>query len=287
MKRRFRYGGQAVIEGVMMRGPEAAVTCVRTRDGRIAVHWEAVSGRPARGLAAVPVLRGIRAVWQAFFCGVRSLAVSAELSGEGDALSEGEIRLTAALAALMGAGLFFLMPAAAAQWFPEGLGSVWKNLMEGLLRLGLFLGYLWVVSRRKEIRRVFAYHGAEHKTIFCAEKGLPLTVEHVRAQSRFHPRCGTNFLMVVMLLGLFAYLPMGWPDFWLRLGSRLALLPLIAGLAYEWVMRAADSSMGFVSFLNRPGLMLERLTTREPQEDQIEVAIAALREASRGDAGNV
>ncbi len=284
MKRRFRYGGQAVIEGVMMRGPEAVATCVRARDGRIAVHREEAPVRPARGLVAVPVLRGIRAVWQAFFGGVKSLAVSAELSGEEVALSEGEIRLTAALAALMGAGLFFLAPAAAAQWLPEGLGSIEKNLLEGLLRLVLFLGYLWAVSRRKEIGRVFAYHGAEHKAIFCAEKGLPLTVEHVRAQSRFHPRCGTNFLMVVMLFSLFAFLPLGWPDLWLRLASRLALLPLIAGLAYEWVMWAADSSLEPVRFLNRPGLMLERLTTREPQDDQIEVAIAALQEASRSGA---
>lgn len=284
MKRRFRYGGQAVIEGVMMRGPEAVATCVRARDGRIAVHREEAPVRPARGLVAVPVLRGIRAVWQAFFGGVKSLAVSAELSGEEVALSEGEIRLTAALAALMGAGLFFLAPAAAAQWLPEGLGSIEKNLLEGLLRLVLFLGYLWAVSRRKEIGRVFAYHGAEHKEIFCAEKGLPLTVEHVRAQSRFHPRCGTNFLMVVMLFSLFAFLPLGWPDLWLRLASRLALLPLIAGLAYEWVMWAADSSLEPVRFLNRPGLMLERLTTREPQDDQIEVAIAALQEASRSGA---
>ena len=280
MKREFfHYGGQAVIEGVMMRGPEEIATSVRTPSGAIETHVEEIRGGQAF-YDRLPILRGIAALYESLYDGTRSLLLSASLAGEED-MTKGDIALTVTGSFLSAAFFFFLLPTMAVHWMSALSGSpVLQNLTEGLIRLFLFLAYLWGISCMKEIRRVFEYHGAEHKTIFCYEKGRPLTVENVRRQSRLHPRCGTNFLMIVMVVSIFAFAFLGWPDLLPRLASRLALIPVIAGISYEWLRFAADSGSSVVRWMNRPGLYLELLTTREPQDDQIEVAIAALSAAA-------
>ncbi len=275
----FHYGGQAVIEGVMMRGPEEIATAVRRPSGGIETHIESIRGGGAF-YGRVPVLRGIAALYESLYYGMRALLFSASSAGEKE-MTKGEMALTGAASLLAAAGFFFLLPTAAVHWMGALSGSpALQNLAEGFLRLALFLSYLWGISRMDDIRRVFEYHGAEHKTIFCYEKGLPLTVENVRKQSRLHPRCGTNFLMIVMVLSIFVFAFLGWPDLLTRLVSRLVLIPVIAGLAYEWLKFAADSESLLVKWMNRPGLYLELLTTREPHDDQIEVAIAALSAAA-------
>ena len=149
--------------------------------------------------------------------------------------------------------------------------------MEGILRLVIFLGYIWGISRMKDIRRVFQYHGAEHKTIHCYEKDLPLTVANVQAQSRLHPRCGTNFLLIVMLVSIFVFAFLGWPNLWMRIVSRIVLLPLVAGISYEIIRLAGSSENAVVQTAIKPGLWLQYLTTRPPKDDMVEVAIASLK----------
>lgn len=274
----FHYGGQAVIGGVMMRGPEEIATSVRRPSGAIETHIEYTRGGHAF-YDRVPVLRGMAALYESLYYGMRALLFSASSAGE--EMTKREMALTGAASLLAAAGFFFLLPTMAVHWMGALSGSpALQNLAEGLLRLVLFLSYLWGISRMDDIRRVFEYHGAEHKTIFCYEKGLPLTVDNVRRQSRLHPRCGTNFLMIVMVLSIFVFAFLGWPGLLVRLASRLVLLPVIAGLAYEWLKFAADSESTLVCWMNRPGLYLELLTTREPHDDQIEVAMAALSAAA-------
>lgn len=277
-KHGFHYGGQAVIEGVMMRGPREIATSVRRPSGVIETHMEYTRG--GAFYDRVPVLRGVAALYESLYYGMHSLFFSASAAGE-EEMTKGEAALTGAISLLAAAGFFFLLPTMAVHWMGSLSGSpALQNLAEGLIRLLLFLGYLWSISRMDDIRRVFEYHGAEHKTIFCYEKGLPLTVDNVRRQSRLHPRCGTNFLMIVMVVSIFVFAFLGWPGLLPRLASRLVLIPVIAGFSYEWLKFAADSESAFVKWLNAPGLYLELLTTREPHDDQIEVAIAALSAAA-------
>lgn len=217
-----------------MRGPGSVVTCVRTLSGEILTRREAeILPQGRRRWPRFPVLRGMPAVYESLLCGMRALLFSAGASGEDKEPLTGK----------------------------EAAG---RNFSEGLLRLALFPGYIWSVSRRKGMRRVLEYHRAEHEAIGCLEKGLPLTTANVRAQPRLHPRCGTNFLMMVMRLGLFVFSFFGGPPFYARVLLRLALLPVIAGQAYEWMRFAADSGSLLVRALNRPGLWLELLTTRAP-----------------------
>lgn len=275
----FHYGGQAVIEGVMIRGPEEIATSVRRPSGVIETHIEYARGGRAF-YDRVPILRGIAALYESLYYGIRALFFSASSAGE-EEMTRGEMAFTGASSVLAAAGFFFLLPTMAVHWMSALSGSpALQNLTEGLIRLVLFLSYLWGISQIDDIRRVFEYHGAEHKVLFCYEKELPLTVENVRKQSRLHPRCGTNFLMIVMVLSIFVFAFLGWPGLLVRLASRIALIPVIAGLAYEWLKFAADSESTLVQRLNRPGLYLELLTTREPHDDQIEVAMAALSEAT-------
>ena len=223
---------------------------MRTPSGEILTRREAeILPQGRRRWARFPVLRGMSAVYKSLPGGMRALPFSAGASGEDEETLTGK----------------------------EAAG---RNFSKGLLRLALFPGNIWSVSRRKEMRRGLEYPGAGHEAIGCLEKGLPLTTANVRAQSRLHPRCGTNFLMMVMLLGLFAFSFFGGPPFYARVLLRLALLPVIAGLAYEWIRFAADSGSPLVRALNRPGLWLELLTTRAPHDDQMKVAAAALRGAA-------
>jgi uncharacterized protein YqhQ len=296
-------GGQALIEGVMMRSPGAFGVAVRRPDGSTAFQRGKVSSLAKRyPFLKLPVLRGVAVLFQSLALGIRSLNFSAEQAMAEDS---GDVEKTAkpkektsnwAIAGSMAFGLgagvliFLLLPlwlTHLAQRFVFGgdLSSLSFNLVDGGLRAVFFLAYILLISRMKDIHRVFQYHGAEHKVVFNYEKKLPLTVENARVQSRLHPRCGTSFLLFVLLVSIlvFALIPKAAP-FLVKFGGRLLLVPVIAGLSYE-VLRftAKHRAAPLFSLLVAPGLALQRITTQEPTDDMLEVAIAALEEALRED----
>ena len=280
MSDRLMVGGQAVIEGVMMRGPKLCATAVREPGGGIALEVKPVNSVSERyPILKKPFLRGVVSLAESLMLGIRSLSYSAKMAGEEDEqLSDRELAGTIVFALVLASILFVVIPTGAAKLF-HGITEdpVFLNLMEGFLRLGIFLLYIWGISRMKDIRRVFQYHGAEHKTIFCYEAGKPLTVENVQQFPRLHPRCGTAFLLIVMLVSIFVFAFLGWPDLWLRILSRLALLPVVAGVSYEIIRLAGRSKNAVIHAAILPGLWLQHLTTRPPEDDMVEVAIESLK----------
>ena len=280
MSDRLTVGGQAVIEGVMMRGPGVTATAVRTPEGRIEVEKKNINSISDRfPILKKPFLRGTVALIESLVIGIRSLSYSAKMAGEEDEqLSDKEMAGTIIFALVLASILFIAIPTGAAKLF-HGVTDdpVFLNLMEGALRLLIFLAYIWGISRMKDIRRVFQYHGAEHKTIHCYEAGLPLTVENVQGFSRLHPRCGTNFLLIVMLVSIFVFAFLGWPDLVSRIASRILLLPVVAGISYEIIRLAGRSKNAIVQTAIQPGLWLQYLTTRPPEDEMVEVAIESLK----------
>ncbi|HCB92752.1 MAG TPA: DUF1385 domain-containing protein [Selenomonas sp.] len=279
---KLRVGGQAVIEGVMMRAPGKVATAVREPGGKIAVETKDVNSISDRyPILKKPMLRGTVTLIESLVLGIRSLSYSAKMAGEEDEqLSDKEMAMTIAVAFLLASVLFIAIPTGAAKLFHFITEDpFFLNLMEGFLRLFIFLGYIWGISRMKDIRRVFQYHGAEHKTIFCYEAGLPLTVENVQKFPRLHPRCGTAFLLIVMLVSIFVYAFLGWPELWLRILSRIVLLPVVAGISYEIIRVAGCSGNPIVHAAILPGLWLQYLTTRPPEDEMVEVAIESLKAA--------
>jgi uncharacterized protein YqhQ len=299
----LQVGGQAVIEGVMMRGPRFLATAVRRRDGRIEVHREPYAALGDRIKAfKLPVLRGAAGLVEMLTIGIRSLNYSARVALEDETGATADppgsngqekkgmaLGLTVAAALLLGVALFFVTPLLLATLlFNVSQEALLFNLAAGFVRLVLFLTYLTGISFLKDVRRLFAYHGAEHKSVFAFELGQPLTVQAALLQSRLHPRCGTSFLLIVMLAAivLFALVDtvliavLGTLTIGVRLTVHLPLIPLIGGLSYEvirWTARHTGSAWGRLLVL--PGLWLQRITTREPDEAQLEVALAALRSA--------
>jgi Predicted metal-dependent enzyme len=279
VKAKTNIGGQAVIEGVMMRGSGCIATAVREPSGSITVKKEPLALVSERyPLLKKPMLRGVVALVESLVYGLKALSFSAQASGEEEEqLTTREIVLTMAFAFGLAVLLFVIIPTWAAKFIHSASDEpMVLNLFEGLLRLAIFFAYVAGISVMKDIRRVFQYHGAEHKTIHAYEAGVPLDVEHVRPFSTLHPRCGTNFLLIVMLVSVFVFAFLGWPDLWLRIASRVALLPLIAGIGYEVIRFAGRSDKRWVAVAITPGLWLQKLTTREPSDDMIEVAICAL-----------
>ena len=273
-------GGQAVIEGVMMRGPARSATAVRTPDGAISVESKEVRSFSDRfPVFKKPFLRGTVALVESLVIGIRSLSWSAKMAGEEEEqLSDKELAGTIAVAFVLAAVLFIALPTGAAKLFHAWSDDpVFLNLAEGFLRLAIFLAYIWGISRMKDIQRVFQYHGAEHKTIHCYEAGEALTVENVQKFPRLHPRCGTNFLLIVMVVAIVFHVFFGWPDLWLRILSRLAVLPVVAGVSYEIIRFAGRSENRMVHILITPGLWLQYLTTRPPEDEMVEVAIESLK----------
>ena len=272
-------GGQAVIEGVMMRGFGKVATAVREPNGNINVQVKAVSSIADRyPVLKLPILRGAVSLFESLILGMKSLSFSAQVSGEEDEqLSDRELIGTIILAIALACGLFLAIPTFAAKFFHTLTDApIALNLAEGFLRLIIFLAYLFAISRMKDIKRTFQYHGAEHKTIFCYEADLPLTVDNVKKFPRLHPRCGTAFLLIVMLVSIFVFAFLGWPELWIRILSRIILLPLVAGLAYEIIRYSARSQNSIVKLATLPGLWLQYLTTQEPDDSMIEVAIKSL-----------
>lgn len=274
-------GGQAVIEGVMMRSPEKTAIAVRKPDSDILVKEE-----PTRSLARryrffkLPVLRGILAFVESLVVGIEALSFSASVAGadEDEKLTGRDIAVAVISAVAFAVLLFIIIPTFLVRFMRESVSSPYLlNLVEGIIRILIFLIYVVIITRMKDIRRVFEYHGAEHKTIHCYEAGRELTVENIKPYSTLHPRCGTSFLMVVMVISILLFSLLGWPGVLVRIMSRLLLLPLVAGLSYEVIRYAGRSSGPIIRAVNAPGMMLQRLTTREPDEAQIEVAIKALK----------
>ena len=281
------YGGQAVIEGVMMRGTAACATAVRAPDGEIRFDVQALDSPSRRRVGRIPLVRGLFVLVDTLSLGFRSLSFSASVQA-GTQEGAGGAPLAASMigAALVGVSLFFLLPAAAAYALERALDltPALGVAFEGLLRLALLLGYLWAIGQIPEIRRVYAYHGAEHKTIHAFEARRPLLVEEVARFPCEHPRCGTAFLLTVVVLSIAFFSLLGPIPFALRLISRLVLLPVLAGVAYEYIRWTARlQSARWAKPLLAPNLALQRLTTREPESDMIEVAIAAFEAMRRAE----
>jgi uncharacterized protein YqhQ len=275
------YGGQAVIEGVMMRGSQNVAIAMRTPDNQIVVHTEALSKIYKSKLIKIPFLRGLIGLWDALGLGMRALTLSANTqTGEDEKLEGPALYLTMGIALVLGIGIFFLAPATAGQLAEKflGLNAWFSNLLEGVIRLGLMVGYIWAVGFSPDIRRVFAYHGAEHKTINAYESEAELIPEKVATYSVEHPRCGTAFLLTLVLISIVLFSLIGpLPTAW-RLISRVLLLPILAMLAYEYIRWTADHlDSHLVRILIKPNLALQHLTTREPTLEMLEVAIAAFK----------
>jgi len=274
-------GGQAVLEGVMMRGASTWAVAVRRPDASIDVRTFPLScGLARHRVQRLPVVRGAVALFASLGIGLRAMRISTDVAlGEVDQpVSRGTWAGTVVAGLALAVGLFFLLPAALTSLSGVGAGSgVAFVVAEKLVRLTVFLVYLGLVSRLPHLQRVFAYHGAEHKVISCFEAGLPLTPERAQRFSRLHPRCGTSFLLVVMVVAIVVFAPLGSPSWPVLIASRVIGIPLIAGLAFEairWLAR--HPARRSVRVLMWPGLQLQRLTTREPDLSQLAVAIAAL-----------
>jgi uncharacterized protein YqhQ len=277
-------GGQAVLEGVMMRGISTWSVACRTPEGRIEITSEPIVSWAKRSrFLRLPVIRGVVALAESLKIGFKALGISAnaQLADEEEEMEIGGFMwgVTIFLSLVLAIGLFFVIPVGATSLIKDWLGSAllfW--LVEGVLRTAIFIGYIAAISRLPDLRRVFEYHGAEHKTISCFEAGDELVPERATAYSRLHPRCGTSFLLIVMVLAIFVFAPIGLPAWYWLLASRILGIPLIAGLSYEVIKWAGKNrNKRWVRAVMWPGLMLQNLTTREPDHDQLEVAIRALK----------
>jgi len=290
MERLEHVGGQAVIEGVMMRSRSRYVVAVRTPRGDISIKSEKINS-PAERFPVLkkPLLRGIVVLIESLLIGMKALTYSAQEAIEEDerkgekGLSNFAMTLTLLISFVLGLGLFVILPAFLAG---EVTDKGWAfNLIDGFIRLVMFFGYILAISLMPDIRRVFEYHGAEHKSIYAYESGEELSVENASKYSTLHPRCGTAFLLTVMVVSILVFSILGKPSsYFIRFGSRVVLIPLIAGISYEVIRLASKRSQsGIMRIVIAPGLLLQRLTTREPSSDQLQVAISALKELVRSE----
>ncbi|SKC56576.1 DUF1385 domain-containing protein [Maledivibacter halophilus] len=289
-------GGQALIEGVMMKGPDGLAMAVRKSDGEIVVKKEPVSKIEKSKLYKIPVLRGVIAFFNSMIIGVRAITYSAEFFEEGNSqYDKGKFEkwleeklgdkaddivtyFSVFLALAMALLIFMFIPT----FLINFLKNIFTNRLvlsgfEGTLKILMFIGYIIIISRMKEIKRVFEYHGAEHKVIYCYESGKLLTPENAREFTTLHPRCGTSFLLFVMIISIILFSFIGWESPIERIIIKLILLPLVAGISYEIIKVAGKSKSKIMRLLSYPGLMLQKLTTKEPDDSQLEVAIEALK----------
>jgi uncharacterized protein YqhQ len=283
-KQEFFYGGQAVMEGVMMRGRQNMVTCVRRSDGGLEFNNQALSGVFTGRLRKWPLVRGIVVLVESMLLGTRSLLFSANVAlteeeGMKPQSSNAYLWAMVAVALVFAVALFFLVPLFLTGLIIKSGGSALLfNLVDGLIRIAIFVGYLKLVSLLPDLKRVFAYHGAEHKTINAYEAGKPLEVANARDYSKAHTRCGTSFLFVVVVIAIIVFALVGRPDIWIMVLSRILLVPVIAAISYEVTyFGARHQKSALVRAVLTPGLWLQSLTTREPDDRQLEVAIAALK----------
>lgn len=288
-------GGQALIEGIMMKGPSKIATAVRKPDGEIQIKESDINPLFKHKFFKLPIIRGSFVLIDAMIGGVKELMYSAEFYGddyEEDALDKflkkvfkdkadtAIIYASVIIAMIFSIGIFMLGPTLLTNFLKSVItNSLLLNLVEGVIRVVLFVGYVYLVSKLEDIKRVFMYHGAEHKTIYCYENGEELTVENVRKYSTLHPRCGTSFMINVMLISIIVFSFFGWPNPLMRLVIRIAMLPVIAGLSYElnrYVGRCASDNV-FTKIITYPGFLIQKITTKEPDDSMMEVAIAAMK----------
>jgi uncharacterized protein YqhQ len=275
------YGGQAVLEGVLMRGQKALAIAMRAPDGQVVVHTEKLSGIYQSGVAKIPFLRGVILLWDALGLGMKALTLSANIqTGEDEKLEGPLLYGTLAFSMAFGVGLFFLVPYGVGklgQWL--GLDVVSGAVLEGVFRLLLIGGYMWAVGLMPEIRRVFQYHGAEHKTINAFEAGAELTPEIVSKFPLEHPRCGTSFLLTLAVLSILAYSFLRDMTVINQILGRILLIPVLAGISLEYIRWMANHlNLSLVRWLIRPNLALQKLTTREPDLAMLEVSIRSFNE---------
>ncbi len=285
MSKPFNYGGQAVIEGVMMRGRKHMAVAVRDPEGEIVVHTEPLNPRIYSSfINKVPFLRGFTLLWDALVLGMRTLMFSVDvaLGDEEEVEFSGPVAWgTIAFSLTVAIAIFFVGPLVLINLIERlviSLPLLGQHIIEGIVRLALFVGYVWTIGFIGDIKRVFAYHGAEHKAINAYEQGVELTPEKVAQCSIVHPRCGTAFLLIVMVISIFVFALVGDPVLWLKIVSRIVLIPVIAGIAYEFLkFSAAHQQNPIIRVLIAPGLALQKMTTREPNLSMLEVSITALK----------
>ena len=298
------YGGQAVLEGVMMRGRTHMAVAVRAPDKQIVVTSEALPRHLYGGIVQkLPLVRGVTMLWDSLGLGMKALVFSADIQMQGEeeegsdaapaepaSLSKPLAWTTVAVALIFGIGVFFVTPLAIVGFAEQFVGahSVWSNLAEGVIRLLLLVGYVALIGLMPDVRRVYMYHGAEHMTIHAWEHNDPLDPEHVSHYPPAHPRCGTAFLLEVVAISIVLFALLGTPEIWLRVISRIVLIPVIAGIAYELLRLGGKyPNSALMKLIVAPGLLLQSLTTRYPDHSQMEVAIASMRELLQreGDGG--
>ena len=298
-----KVGGEAVLEGVMMRCGDRYSIASRHEDGSISVENRSyVSLRKRNKLWNLPLVRGVVSLVESMKLSFKVLSISADAIGEG--LDEPETKFEKWLAkklgdnvmnvimgvagflgVVLGIGLFLVLPTLATKGLDMLLGlaggtlGVFKTLCEGLIRIGIFVGYILLVSLMPDIRRTFEYHGAEHKSIACYEAGVALTPENAKNYTRFHPRCGTSFIFIMLILSVLVFSFVTWDNIWLRLVLKPLLLPVICGLGFEFILYAGKHENAFTKIVSAPGLWMQRITTREPDLSQLEIAITALKSA--------
>lgn len=284
MAKSFHYGGQAVIDGVMIRGKEGVAISVRQPDGQLNVVKQPLARIYKGRLRETPLIRGIIALIETLVLGTQSLLHSAQVAATeevGEKIPTAVLWGTVAASLALGVALFFMVPLFATRYLidPYVESALLSSIFEGLIRIGIFIAYLKLMSLIPDIRKVFAYHGAEHKTVNAYEAGVPLDVESVKMYSTAHARCGTAFLFIVLVVAIFVFALVGQPSLWIRILSRIALIPVIAVISYEIMKFGAGHSRNpVIRVLLAPGLLLQTMTTREPDDSQIEAAISALNE---------
>jgi len=285
----FNYGGQAVLEGVMMRGSRTMAVALRTPEGDVTVKTEPLNEAVYRGpISRIPFLRGVVRLWDALGLGTKALMMSADVAAGEEASLSGPVAWGSVVAGVgLGVALFIALPSFLIGLVEPALPSEWLvSALEGVVRLGIIVGYMWAVGQMPEIERVFAYHGAEHKTIHAYEAGVPLEVTEVSRFTTAHERCGTAFLLTLVVLTVLIFAPFGKLSILWRVTSRIVLLPVIAGISYEFIkLTARFSKQAWARVLAAPNLALQRLTTREPDEGMLEVAIAALKAVLKSEQG--
>ena len=284
MEKSFHYGGQAVIEGVMIRGKEGVAISVRQPNGELNIVKQPLASIYKGRLREMPLVRGIIALVETLVLGTRALLHSAQVAAEeegGEKIPTALLWGTVAISLALGVALFFMVPLFATRYLidPYIDSALLSVVLEGLIRIGIFIAYLKLISLMPDIKRVFAYHGAEHKVVNAYEAGVPLEVESVKNYSTAHARCGTAFLFIVLIVAIFVFALVGQPTLWIRILSRIALIPVIAVISYE-IMKfgAGHINNKIVRILLAPGLLLQAITTREPDDSQLEAAISALNE---------
>jgi uncharacterized protein YqhQ len=285
MEKSFHYGGQAVIEGVMIRGKEGVAISVRQPNGELNIMRQPLASIYKGRLREMPLVRGVIALVETLVLGTRSLLHSAQVASAeegGEKIPTAILWGTVAASLALGVALFFLIPVFATRYLidPHINSALLSNVFEGLIRIGIFIAYLKLISLMPDIKRVFAYHGAEHKVVNAYEAGVPLEVESVKNYSTAHARCGTAFIFIVLIIAIFVFALVGRPTLWIRILSRIALIPVIALISDE-IMRfgAGHIKNALVRILLAPGLILQAITAREPDDSQLEAAISALNEA--------